>query len=232
MRNILLGLKFLYLNFLNKNRDPYLEIVKKKYGRGYFDFAIDVGAASGDWSTAFVKYLKIEKVLCLEPNREFYVPTWIGCMPYTFIGKIKLMNAAISSSKKDIFLIVRQDGQRLRYRSFVAEKVGDNQHGFPVRCCSLDELGCMRGAGILKIDVEGNEFDVLKSGSREFFDGIQCIVFEHNLDSDNNLLEEIRKYLEGLNFTIYSSVNGVLVKLFESELSTRRDVNLIAFKDD
>ena len=96
--------------------------------------------------------------------------TWIGCLPHSLTGTIKMMDAAISSRKEQVYLICRQGGQPLRYRSYISERVEGGQEGIPVRCLSLDELERMPGPGILKIDVEGNELDVLESGGKDFFE--------------------------------------------------------------
>lgn len=230
MRRIFLGAKFLVLNLLNRNRDPYFEILSRLYGKDYFNFAIDVGAASGDWSTSFVKCLGIKNVQCLEPNKEFYMSTWIGCLPYSLTGTIKIHDAAISSQKTEVYLIFRENGRDLRYRSFISEKVEGNQEGVPVRCFSLDDLERMPGPGILKIDVEGSELDVLQSGGESFFKRIGCIVFEHNIDSGIEYLDKICGYLKGFEFEVWCLQNNELFPISVVDHSARKEVNLIALK--
>lgn len=230
MHKILLGIKFLFLNIFDKNIDPIVIYLEKE---GYqFDFAVDIGAASGDWGYALASKLKVPTIWCFEPSDEFFIPTLIGVFPYFLRRQISMKNAAITNTNDKCFLIFKEGGKRLRYRSFISTEILEGQEGKIIETTSLRTFNAnLSGQGLLKIDVEGGELNVLKSGDADFFRKIACIVFEFNNDDDVQMFTSIERILEDFGFTIYTVQGEHITRIDTSNLSRRSSVNLMALKN-
>jgi FkbM family methyltransferase len=230
MRKILLGIKFLILNIFDRNIDPIVIYLEKE---GYkFDFAIDIGAASGDWGYALASKLKVPKIWCFEPSDEFFIPTLIGIFPYFLRRQINLKKVAVTDTSDKYFLIFEEGGKRLRYRSFISTEILEGQEGKRIETTSLRTFSAkVRGYGLLKIDVEGGELNVLKSGDADFFNKISCIVFEFNTSEDAQMFTSIERILEDFGFTIYTVQGQHITRIETSNLSIRSGVNLMALKN-
>lgn len=127
--------------------------------------AIDIGSAEGEFTLYFLKRTAATKVYAFEPSSEN-------------IGTFNL-NLAING--------VDHDPRLLFERKFLMEKPSANS-------CRLDtlqtnvELPCF-----IKIDVDGPELDVLKSGRELIKEGdVRLLVETHSMDAEQGCSEFLK----------------------------------------
>lgn len=223
------GVKYIFLNFFNIGSDEIIFALKaQKYN---FDTGIDVGAATGDWCTAMQRYLGIRVIIAFEPSDRFYLSTLVAILPLRFFGKVELSKSIVTSTPENKYLITHENGTALNYRSFSHACIKGNQRGILLDTTKLSDLNIEGSSILLKIDVEGNELDVMKSGDAVFYSKVSAIVFEVNkTDQRQFILRDISHFLDQFGFKIFVSDKKEFYLEENANSDQKNSVNLIALK--
>jgi FkbM family methyltransferase len=229
--NVLHGVKFYFRNVFSTVPDPETKYLQKLDAK--FDFAIDVGAASADWTHFFLTKMNIYKLVCFEPNEYLYSATKISLLPYIFLGRVSIYKKIVSNSLEDMYLIDEEFGNKLMYRSYISSELKGTQKGKKVRTAKLSECTDLGENGVLKIDAEGSELDVMKTGDDIFYNTIGIIIFELNFSDEQYMIfNDIDSFLSNYGFKIYFFQNGKINECNISNLNERKGVNLISIKSN
>ena len=130
--------------------------------------AIDIGANIGAYSFAFSKRLGFKKVFSVEPDSSLH--SFI-----TKIPKVTLISEALSDDESiEVLSVPVIDGVPLKSRSTLCKNTlasFEEIRSYEVRCITLDSMVATKkinplSVGIVKIDVEGNEFQTLVGGKQ------------------------------------------------------------------
>jgi len=130
--------------------------------------AIDIGANIGAYSFAFSKRLGFKKVFSVEPDSSLH--SFI-----TKIPKVTLISEALSDSESiEVLSVPVIDGVPLKSRSTLCKNTlasFEEISSYEVRCITLDSMVATKNinplsVGIVKLDVEGNEFQTLVGGKQ------------------------------------------------------------------
>ena len=163
--------------------------------------AIDIGANIGAYSFAFSKRVGFREVLSIEPDQSLH--SYI-----TKIPNVKLIKEAISNEDSiSVFSVPLIEGIALKSRSTLSKyalKSFNEIKSYEVKCISLDHLIEKNGidpstVGIVKIDVEGHEFDSLSGGSKFLkLTGATLLIeieLRHHVDGHvDHIFEFLRKF--------------------------------------
>jgi len=153
--------------------------------------AIDVGAAAGLMSTFFAK--KFKHVHCYEPSHSYEQTIKLK----TQFNNVTVHNLAVSDFKgQETFYI---DDKRLSQNGFINPGWGKP---ITVDVVKLDEQN-HSNIGLIKIDTEGTELDVLKGADsilRETWPTLMVEIWDQNTKYP---LEHIFQHLTNLGYQIY-----------------------------
>lgn len=158
---------------------------------------LDIGAHSGTYGISLSE--KFKTVHCFEPQRMTYY-SLCGSTALSAMENIHCHNFGLGSEKqKGIkeLKIVSKDGGGSSLHATTGVIAKEN-----IEIKVLDDLN-IKNVGFIKIDVEGNEYDVL-IGAKNTLEksGYPKILFESN-DHDKKLFNLIKKY----GYT-YIKING------------------------
>ncbi len=167
------------------------------------EFALDVGANIGYMTSVLsLKVGKNGKVYTFEAHPEifdelkFNVQSWFqNCN----LSNIESNHIAVSDASGEVELFVPFDFHTNRGLASIQKGDKGNQ-SITVSSISLDDRFANQEIGVLKLDVEGHELNVLKGARRLLQDKRirDCIFEEHN-----NYPTDTTDFLEEMGYTIY-----------------------------
>jgi FkbM family methyltransferase len=158
---------------------------------------VDLGANVGYFSTRMAALA--EKVICYEP-----IASNVEKIKMNRDGRqnIYIMNKAIAGKRGFINLFKPTvDGCCGRYSMIFNDNSKSENEFESVQCITLDELFDQHKIGkcdLIKMDIEGAEYETLYSASEETFKRIDRIVGEyHHFDKVNkeNTIQSLKRYL-------------------------------------
>lgn len=158
--------------------------------------SIDIGANKGNYSLEMSKYSR--KVFCIEPNPSFN--KYLKNMP----KNCEIVNAAVTASEARQFLHAPLvNGSQKDNMAFISsdENVENAKQISLVKTIKLDDY-CDESIGMIKVDVEGGEMDVLNSS--------QKLIQKH---SPNFLIEGLTKDELRQQISFFKSHEYVALKI-------------------
>jgi len=195
--------------------DDYLLKIKNR------EVCVDVGANVGLF-TEFALLNNFEKVISIEPNPQaIYNFKKMHCNN----EKIKLYECAISSKDEDLILSV--DPENTTTGSSYT-KISENT--ISVKTKKLSEvISDYDKIDLLKMDIEGGEYDVLLNESAETLQKIDNLLLEYHYNNDNNNI------LFDLIIKLYNDGNFNNIFVYDNELKEQVPLNyeqgiLIAYR--
>jgi len=178
---------------------------KQFCGPGLF---IDIGAHTGTYSIALAKY--VTEVHSFEPQRMTYYAL-CGSIAMSDARNVTAYNIGLGSASQagNRKLNIRsEDGGGSSLLPFENDPV-IGQENVVVR--TLDSFD-FRNVKFIKVDVEGNEIDVLKGAEQTIKNSFPTIVFESNFDSDaaRQRHDDLVHYLVGrFSYNKILRINGM-----------------------
>ena len=168
--------------------------------------AVDAGANIGHMTSVMAKRVAGSgKVLSFEPHPqvfqelEFNVAQWINTPD---IGRIQLHEIGLSNISGIASLHTTSEFVMNRGTASLEFSQDEDSQGHTVSICQLDDvLDNTSTIGVMKIDVEGHEFNLLKGANRLLSEHrIRDIVFEES----NFYPSPVTDHLERMGYTIFS----------------------------
>jgi len=154
---------------------------------------IDVGTNIGTHSVVFSKLFN--KVISFEPDEYNFNQTKENININNIIN-VEIYNKALGSQIKKVH--TKNHSNHSRGCIYTSDGGG-------IECITLDSLN-LTNVDYIKIDVEGNELDVLKGAINTITTNFPMIELEYNGLSDklfNVKYEDIEKFLNNLNYFLY-----------------------------
>lgn len=181
-------------------------------------FVIDVGANEGQFATGFLTYRPETKILSFEPSAEAHAkavmysskyPNWdvydrVAVGAHAGTVELNIAGNSVSSSLLPMGPIHAEAAPESRY---VQKEM--------VRCAPLDDLVTARLVNdekiYLKIDTQGYELRVLEGASRtlDHVVAIQTEVSFVELYKGQPLAQDVIRFLEAMNFSVFAFSNGL-----------------------
>lgn len=134
-----------------------------------FNIAIDVGANVGLWARPLTKVF--DQVIAFEPLDQVY-----SCLERNTVGlNIEIHKHALGNTNDKIEMVYNAENTGSSYVSEIGQGSIDIKR--------LDDLNLSK-FGLLKIDCEGHELEVIKGGQRTILEYKPIIVVEQHPESE------------------------------------------------
>ena len=164
-----------------------------------FDVAVDCGAHVGLWSKDLSKFFN--KLYCFEPAKEFY-----ECLKKNIAEmNTEVFNFALGKESKNGEMIITKHDNNSG-GSFVLPNLNKQKYKEDIlqeiKLVNLDSFKLSK-LDFFKIDVEGNNLDVLIGSEKTLIRCDPVICIEINKEDQN---EELGKFLKKLNFKLVDIV--------------------------
>lgn len=175
----------------------------REYKRAEFDIKnddiiIDIGAHIGLFALYSSQFCKDGKIYCFEPIRENFEMLKAN-IELNGIKNIVATNAAVSSNNGVVTVYINDD------------EAGHSMHVIGAKSVQVDSISLQRiidshdvtQCDFLKLDCEGEEYEIIDSLPAEYFDRIKKICIEyHFADTKPDLLDGLIKRLRFLSYKI------------------------------
>jgi len=186
------------------------EYRKDGFEIGKNDAVIDIGGHVGIFSVYASQFCKNGQIVSFEPIKDNFVLLQEN-IELNKLANVKTFNVAVAG-KKDRIKIYHSDDQSA-YTVY-----GSNQNYIETDAIPLKEIldsNHIERCGLLKLDCEGAEYEILASLPDEYFNRIDRICMEyHPVKSSSERLIELTARLEKLEYKIttipYSDGLGLL----------------------
>jgi FkbM family methyltransferase len=197
---------------------------------------LDVGANIGNWCASIVSALPAAQVIAFEPSKQAF-----SQLTHRFenLSNITCVNTALG--KSDEITVLYADESASGLSSLTKRRVEhfgiDFNYSEEVKVTKLDTWIKSQdkdfSPSILKMDVEGHEFDVLQ-GAKETLRSIEIIQFEFggsNIDT-RTFFQDFWYFFIERGFDIYRISPGgpVLIDHYRESDETFRPTNYVAVK--
>lgn len=175
-----------------------------------FDTVIDLGANIGASAVLIHSYFNDAKIICFEPDPENYKYLLKNIKLNNLKDYIECVNVAISESKDKTVLFNSNYDSSSSSTFFGAP----NSDFFYVNNFYFDELKkYVRGKTLLKMDVEGEEFNLFKEKHLDLIKLFSGVVLEYHELYVENGGERIPQFLKKSGFKYEKYGAFVLVKM-------------------
>ena len=178
---------------------------------------VDLGANIGAFSVYAATVARHTRVYAYEPLPQAYQVMQENVQLNELTDAIKCFNYAVAGTPAMRELFV--SGTDFFFPTLIAPAKPQDTCSQPVRCTTLAEIIDVNGLAqvdLLKMDVEGGEYDILYQTPLQYFARIQEIRMEyHNLDQEEQNVSGLKDFLTSQGYTITheqatSPTNGLL----------------------
>jgi FkbM family methyltransferase len=179
---------------------------------------LDVGSNVGNHAIYFSKISK--KIICFEPEDLNYKILEINTSFDK--NKFECKNFGLSDENKEFLLYLNTFNSG--NNSISEEKINGDNLMVPqkIKVRRLDDLELTEEIGLIKIDVEGLETNVIKGGIKTILKNKPVILFESNKNEFTNGTTSTIEYLKTINYSVFSYER----KYNHRSLFVKRIVNL------
>ena len=209
-----------FLFFKRDYESDVIKLIKKILKPG--SIAIDVGANIGIHTLVMSNKIgRNGKVLAVEPQPEI-LERLKSNISLNNIKNIQVLPIALSSKPGKVILYTHSDKYNNKAQSSFYKNHAENNLTRKIRVSvkTIDQIindEKLKKVDFIKIDTEGNDFNVLKGAEKTICNHKPFIVFEYEKKCWNlsdSKLESAFQFLKGLNYFVYLILNkGQLLKL-------------------
>lgn len=165
------------------------------------DVVYDLGANVGVFTQWIINQFSYDTIYCFEPTFEL-----IKGLEQTFQNdRVQIFDKAISDTTKIDYFYIFKDAVTNTMIDYPNKN--DNFMGkIEINCVNLEEfvkINQIKPPTFVKMDIEGEEYKVVKSWSGEFYESIRCIVLEFHRNLDGEVFEIIKHMMnQGFRFKL------------------------------
>ncbi|MFK7001357.1 FkbM family methyltransferase [Flavobacterium oreochromis] len=161
---------------------------------------VDIGTNKGIYLYQAEKKIKSGKIFGFEPNESL-----VNYIQPLF-PKIKLFSLAVSSITGTSVLHIPKKGNGLQDTRASLEDMGDNVEKIEIKTITLDDWVIQNNIeklDLVKIDVEGHEFDTIK-GSKKVLEILKpTFIIEIELRHAHYPINEIFNFIKSFNYEVF-----------------------------
>lgn len=223
-----------YVQYLDFYKNPFLSSIVNSG-----DVVFDIGASCGTFAEFCLKR-NVNKVICLEPSPSYYI------LDKSFDSRVQRYNMAlgVEDGYKQFYFTNKTTLNSFKIdnqKKYDTENMVGTPRPMTVECISLKSLisktKCEK-INLLKIDIEGYEYDILNSLSAEDFKNIEQVLIEFHHNENHRTQHIVDKLVEAgfelkyLNLGFNSwytlcDINGVI---YGKKKITSKNTNLSSEK--
>ena len=158
---------------------------------------IDIGARKGKWYKNLEKLYSCSNAYLFEPT-----PNIVEYLKKHYKGKVSIYDCALSNedSKLDFHIDLEKGG----WSGLNKQRVGGKYKTITVDVKTLDSFN-FTNIGLIKIDVEGNEYKTLLGSKTTISNSLPLIYFECadvHMTTYNNTASDIFNFFENIDYNI------------------------------
>lgn len=197
-------------------RELFINHYKFDYIRGHtfidnFDkdsVVLDLGSYKGEFSKELIKKYPISKIILVEGNPNLY-----NKLKETFKGdnSINIVNAVVGSKPKDkIRFYLSNNSEANSIYKPISNKYGLTNQEIYTKMIDIDSIFSsfkIKEVDLIKMDIEGAEWDILKNFSKKDFDRVNQISVEFHDFFNPSLREKSEICIEKLKGLGYSFIS-------------------------
>jgi FkbM family methyltransferase len=205
--------EFLYGSFWNTTKDYLIDKSIK--------VVVDIGASTGLSALMFLDYPEVEKIICFEPDNDNFNNLLVNLEPYMSIIEPHCLGIYYGKTESDVYGV--GDNNPLGYfidgvkENNLGDYYKDSAVKYEGKKFVLDELEnfIKIPADLIKIDVEGSEYNIIPNSNIVKTSRYLLISF-HNypLTFINDFIKE---HLSDFSVRFISSINNNSDILFERQ---------------
>lgn len=172
-----------------------------------YDTIIDIGGNIGTFTLNVQRIFPKAKIYVFEPDKNNYQVLLNNIKANGLEKRVRSFNCAISSQEdKTIPIYMHHDSANI-------STINKSQSSFPAENQSFRHISKLFGKKtLLKIDIEGGEYDIFIDKNTSKIKKINTIVLEfHNLDKKRNI-SFLKKYFKKNNMKY--AINGCLMTVW------------------
>ena len=182
------------------------------------ELVVDIGANIGDTAIPFLK--NGNKVICVEPSNYFFSYLKMNLKKFEEAGdRVVFLNYFISSSPNAIDLVIHEG---TAFAASTSEKTTYNSlESIDSKIITLDDLlrrhNYVDNLGLIKIDTDGFDHDVINSGLEVISQKMPLLFFENQLNETNLLLyKNVYEKLQTLGYKliVFDNLGSILATNF------------------
>ena len=223
IKQAFLNYRFINMLYILNERSNYEKllrnIVYKLYQNNFIrndKSIIDIGAWIGDNSLIWSKFLKkTASVYAIDPSKV-NLGFIENLKKHNSIENILCVNAVCSDSQNINLSFIGS----INHATFSKEKINNNYY---IKSKTLDGIASGDEIGLIHLDVEGHEYEVLLGSQKIIEKSLPVIIFEQH--TSNIKYKKIINFLRKYNYKIYI-INEILPG------NNKDCMNLIAFNED
>lgn len=164
---------------------------------------IDIGGYIGDFSLYASKYLRAKRVIVCEPVLENFELLNLNISDNNFNNIIKPIKKAVGKNDNLKIYIHKLGDNEIHASSHLNKEDAEERLADNITLNELIQENQIENVDLLKIDCEGNEYEILLSTDSKLFNKIDNIVFEyHKIDNYKQKLRKVLKKLKNMNYEI------------------------------
>jgi FkbM family methyltransferase len=177
---------------------------------------IDVGANIGATSIPHAITFQKNEFYLFEPHPDVYKDLLTNCA-LNGLKNIKIINSAITSENTEfVDFFAQAPNENMGLSSLRENKDISNFNKIKIKTTKLDDFflkklphSQVKRVGLIKIDTQGTEFDVLKSAKSLIERDRPAIIFEYNSlyqassSFEKNIQNEIEQFFSELGYGLY-----------------------------
>lgn len=215
--------------FINYN-EFFVDKIYSRFLQGKkFDTVVDVGANVGLWTEYIKNVAKVDQVFMIEPNRVA-----LEILDNSFGNKsdTTIVDSAMSNIDGELEFFVNEEN------STVSSMMNEHKHGggsfnlsYKVNSITFDTFVKkfnIDTIDLMKVDIEGAEYDLFESMSEVHFDKIQNILSEYHLNESKtldgdvqNLIKRLEKFGFSCELNIMHSTGGFIFASRDKKINKR-----------
>lgn len=165
-----------------------------------FTNIIDIGAQTGVFTLFFLSRMKGKAhVTCVEAIKENFDILKTNIERNGFVDQVRLINMAAWSESGKIIEIYKNNSNTGGH-SILNNNPKVYKEKETVRTISLKDIVGNIDCDLLKVDIEGSEYELILKAEKETLDKIHRIVMEVHGSEDTNI--SLKRFLENLGFKV------------------------------
>jgi len=172
---------------------------------------IDIGGHLGFFSLMAASLRTSLPIYCFEPHAENFEILEKN-LKDNGIENVVAEPVAVSDVTGEVDLLISREDLNHSLREAI-EPTGKVQTVQATTLEKIFEKNKIQHCGLLKIDCEGSEYEILYSTPKPLFDKIQAIFLEYHEWSEKGLADALKIHLEKMGFKVKKIPNGKMEEL-------------------
>lgn len=166
---------------------------------------LDIGANIGMFSAWVANHFPNRPIVAFEPldgNIAFLKKNLLA--PHSSFQQVTIVDKVVTGRQVESVRFYFDKNKSQSDSASVIAGFYNNHDGVDISAVSLTEIiaGCTTRIGLLKMDCEGSEYDILYNTPNSVFERVDTMIIEtHDIDTERNNLKGVCAFLQSIGFS-------------------------------